>query len=134
MEEEFSLEFKKDYFETSRGGISNKGPSKFDGEMRVKQKVTAAFDINVVLETAILDGFGIEPKFDIVKRMTRPKEPLETSLYVISYDIEAQFPKDLSAILAPKTEFESIQMDTFKNVSTLLVNRIKERKESQEIN
>jgi hypothetical protein len=108
IEDDFSLEFKKDYFDTSRGGMSNKGPSKFNGEMRIKQNITPALDINVVLETAILEGFGIEPRFDIVKRMTRPKEPLETTLYVLSYDIEAEFPKDLSAILAPKTEFESI--------------------------
>ena len=59
-------------------------------------------DINVVMEKAILEGFGIEPKLII-------KEPLEFSICVLSHDIEADFPKDMSSILVgPKRDFENI--------------------------
>ena len=109
------------------GNMSFKGPSRFDGEMRVKQNPTKIFDINVVMENAILDGFGIEPKAKIFQI----GEPLEVSLYVLSHDIEADFPKDLSAILAPKRDFENIQLDNFENIASLLINRLEGSRENQ---
>jgi len=46
------------------------------------------------------------------------------SVHVLSHNIEADYPKDLSHLNGPRREFESIQLDSMKNLSNLMVRRI----------
>ena len=121
-QEEFSLELQKELFENSDhgGNMSGRGPQGFDGEMKIRQNLSKAQNINVVIENAILEGFGIEPK----EKIQIVRQPLVMSFHVLSHNIEADHPKDLSHLTGPRREFENIQLDSMKNISNLVVGRI----------
>ena len=104
--EEFSLELQKELFENSDhgGNFSGRGPERVEGEMKVKQNLTKTPNINVVLENAILEGFGIEPK----QKIPIVRNPLEIAVSILCHNIEADFPKDLSHLTGPRRDFESI--------------------------